>query len=860
MKLRFAFGTVPYGRRITDIERVFDQIAGAGYEGVEICQAPNMIGNANSHLDVQKIAAERGLSVLGYVGGTLESRMKFCDESFDGYLVIDDWDTRICEQVMAKGFRLAYHPHVLHEVATVEDARKRILTKHPELLLLPDTGHMGVNGEDMMQLANDSACLKRLAAVHLKDWEPQFGRHSHRYARGFVELGTGDLKDEIQALLQKLTGSTFRDELWTIAEVDSCRASVSSTVLACADWLRQQRIGMPEAKKRESICEYEKPLADTMPTDVECPWTPEAEIRFCHEVLNAASRDTAGFYQEVADAFSRLLPCIVTEVRVYTPQLQGLELASYSGPDDWNPSPFISVSPDGEAEKNMSHRAVLAQRCLLWDLPHPDFQRPERIEKHGLRQMLAVPVVNSWNAHHVRFLINLFPDIKLTRDHDPCFERLADVVSRAADLMLDERCLMAAGEMQYEKAAYSNSRDFYKSLIRRIQGILGCEGVAIFHVARTRRRLELAATTGTEWRPDVKDTERHYHKGDGSHTGNVWLANRIFYKRYEPSDVEKRAKSWETVPSADDDCLMALISRRGSGKPVLGIVRCRNRSEGSRHGPKMFTDDDAAALDTLLQAALPQLELLLDQEFRQQSLRRLLHEFNVPNNAIRHCVQRVKLELKKSGRDPHTAFSQDFLGDIWDYTELIGRQLQNADKHGGEIREMPPSFEATDLYADVIAPSVNHVGGLLKLNGLSPRAIYYASLVAFPPLWIDRIQFQQVFFNLLSNAIKYGGGAGVFRVQIDGGIQHEKQFILRFSDFGPGIREEDKEDIFDPGWRSPDAWEKNIYGHGLGLPIVRDIIQAHGGTILLAKCKNPTRFVITLPFSLAFGHPSIHYS
>lgn len=851
MKIRFAFGTVTYGRRIPKLEWMLDDIADAGYEGVEICQAPGMIVGVQTHTQVEKLAAERGLKVLGYVGGTLARRMDFCQSGFDGYLVIDDWDEKACEAAMAKGFRLALHPHVLHEIAKVEDAVK-YLKQYDRLLLLPDTGHMGINGEDMLRMAGDPLCLSRLAALHLKDWEPRFGRYSHRYARGFVDLGQGELKDDIGALLRHLASAPRRDELWTVVEVDSSRDSERASAFTCANWLRGQSLGMKPAKSEMTI---PKPTLEKVVLP-KCPWEPEAEIQFCQEVLNAAGRDATDFYQEIAEACDRLLPCIITEVRVYTPQLHGLELAGWQGPASWEPTNFIPVNPGEHEKKNVCHRAVLEQRSLLWNLPHDDFQRPERIAEHGLKQMLAIPVVNSWNAHHVRFLINLFPRQKLEKKQDPHFERIAHVIARAADLMLDERCLLAAGEMQYEKVEYRSSTQFFENLRNRIQHTLNCQGVAIFRVVRNRDRLELAASTGTKWRDDVKPSERFYKKEDKSHTGDVWRRNSIFYKRYEPGDIPNRAKSWEVVDSPEEDeCLMAPISRRGGRKLVLGIVRCRNRKRGTGVSPKMFTDDDAAALDALLQAALPQLELLLDQEFRLQSLRRLLHEFNVPNNAVRHCVQRIERDLKKEGKNPRACFSQDFIGDIWSYTDLIGRQLQNAALYGGAIQEIKPSFKPTDLYAEVIAPAVNHVSGLLKLEQLPLFAIRYASLVGFPPLWIDRNQFQQVFFNLLSNAIKYGGGPGKFRVEITGGIEAGKQYFIWFSDYGPGIREEDRERIFESGWRSADALENHITGHGLGLSIVHDIVTAHGGTTHLVNCRNPTRFAIALPFTLALGPP-----
>lgn len=851
MKLRFAFGTVTYGRRIPDLAAMLDDIADAGYEGVEICQAPDMIAGIRTHAALEKMAADRGLQVLGYVGGTLESRMQFCGAGFSGYLVIDDWDDDACKRAMEAGYRLALHPHVLHEIARVEDAIP-YLKAHDRLLLLPDTGHMGINGEDMLGMANNPLCLTRLAALHLKDWEPQFGRHSHRYARGFVDLGKGDLKDKISSLLQHLAANSGREELWTVAEVDSSRVSERASAIACADWLRRESHAIGSAKPARSL-----PwplLPESSPTP--CPWEPSAEVQFCHEVLAAAGRDAASFYQEITSAFHRLLPCVVTEVRVYTPQLHSLELAGWHGPNDWEPDPHIPV---GHGANNLSHRAVLEQRCIRFPLPHDKFQRPERIAKHGLQQMIAVPVVNSWNAHHVRFLINLFPQSPQPESIEVNLERIAHVIARAADLMLDERCLLAAGEMQHERVQYKSSTQFFEYLRDRIRHTLNCEGVAIFTVVHNRERLELAATTKTKWRDDIKPNEQHYKKGEG-HTGDVWKRNRLFYKRYDEQDIPTRARSWEVVDSSDrDDCLMAPISRRGGSRPVLGVVRCRNRMRGDHVAPLMFTDDDAAALDALLQTALPQLELLLDQEQRLRSLRRLLHEFHVPNNAVRHCVQRMQRDLTKDGKEPAKFFSQDFLGDIWSYTNLVGAHLQNAALYGGGFQEIKPRFKETILYSEVIAPAVNHVGSLLKAESLSPGAIRYGSFVGFPPLWVDPTQFQQVFFNLLSNAIKYGGGPGRFRVEITAGVQTGKAFHIWFSDHGPGIREEDHERIFDSGWRSENAVDQNIAGHGLGLGIVRDIIKAHDGTIRLVKCQNPTRFQISLPFSLASGRPSVQH-
>jgi signal transduction histidine kinase/sugar phosphate isomerase/epimerase len=855
MKLRFAFGTVTYGRRIPNLAWMLDDIADAGYEGVEICQAPDTFG-VSSHAEMERMAAERGLKVLGYIGGTLESRMKFCGPNFKGYLVIDDWDDDACREAMAAGYRLALHPHVLHEISRLEDALP-LLKAHSGLLLLPDTGHLGINGEDMSQLVTNLDYHSRLVALHAKDWEPQFGRHSHRYARGFVDLGQGSLADEIGAMLHKLAHDKSRQEVWVVAEVDSSRQSDRASAFQSARWLRKQGYelhaerGDPHLRRPQQQCEL---LAD-------CPWRPEQEVGFTQRVLEAASRDSRRFYQEVAEAFSEMLPCHVTEVRVFTPLLHSLELAGLYGPEEWAPSLDISVA---HGANNLCHQAVLEQRTILFDLKKPDiqgqFQRPDRIDTYRLVQMVALPVVNSWNSHHVRFLINLFPKNDLFSAAIPHLERVAQIVGRAADLVLDERCLLAAGQVQQMRQTFQSSQECFEFLCKRIQQTLNCVGVGIFRVVESRERLEWVASTGTEWNSKISPDGKYYAKYGEAHTSRVWARNAVWYKRYDVTDISQRATSWETVDKEDlrDHCMMAPIARHGKSSRVLGVVRCRNRQRTEIQGPVMFTDDDAAALDALLQAALPQLELLLEQESHLHSLNRLVHELHVPNIAIRHCVDRMKRALTKQGHKPEDFFPQNFLGDVWSYTDLIGRYLENAAMLGGKFQSLSPVFKKTSLLADVIAPSVNHVTALLRQHGLSPFSIRYGQFIGIPLLWIDQNQFQQVFFNLLANAIKYGGGPGRFWVNIHAVVASGREMHIFFEDFGPGIPEEFRERIFESGWRARSARDNNVSGQGLGLRIVREIVEAHDGSVSLVHYSEPTRFRITLPFTLASGPPSRH--
>ncbi len=106
----------------------------------------------------------------------------------------------------------------------------------------------------------------------------------------------------------------------------------------------------------------------------------------------------------------------------------------------------------------------------------------------------------------------------------------------------------------------------------------------------------------------------------------------------------------------------------------------------------------------------------------------------------------------------------------------------------------------------------------------------------------DASRLEQVVGNLLSNAIKYGGGSPVcVEVGERGG-----QAILRVGDRGYGIRAADRERVFERFERAHHDLQRP--GMGLGLWIVREIVQAHGGQISLESAEGEgSTFTVTLP-------------
>jgi signal transduction histidine kinase len=97
--------------------------------------------------------------------------------------------------------------------------------------------------------------------------------------------------------------------------------------------------------------------------------------------------------------------------------------------------------------------------------------------------------------------------------------------------------------------------------------------------------------------------------------------------------------------------------------------------------------------------------------------------------------------------------------------------------------------------------------------------------------WIiaDPRLFNQVAINLTSNALKFTPEGGSVRIEI--GLDHQGNLALSVRDTGIGIKRDDIQRIFEPFVQVENAMSRTHQGTGLGLPLVRKIMNLHGGTV-----------------------------
>ena len=116
------------------------------------------------------------------------------------------------------------------------------------------------------------------------------------------------------------------------------------------------------------------------------------------------------------------------------------------------------------------------------------------------------------------------------------------------------------------------------------------------------------------------------------------------------------------------------------------------------------------------------------------------------------------------------------------------------------------------------------------------------------PLEVDPSRIRQVIGNLVANALRFTPAGG--RVSVDAGQDADETWV-RVQDTGPGIDPESLEHVFDRFYRSPGS-----PGTGLGLPIARNLVRAHGGQISINSAPGGgTEVRFTLPDAAAEPSP-----
>lgn len=213
------------------------------------------------------------------------------------------------------------------------------------------------------------------------------------------------------------------------------------------------------------------------------------------------------------------------------------------------------------------------------------------------------------------------------------------------------------------------------------------------------------------------------------------------------------------------------------------------------------------------------------------------HELNQPLAAIRVNVRAGRNFLDRS--EPDAGETLAALGDI-------GSDAERAQKIISRLRSMMQKGEMRTQPVDlnrVVVEATGFVEGESKKLGLE---VIHELATELPMVLGDRIQLQQVVLNLIQNALGVMADQPAQEVVVSTEAGPHENVVLKVRDAGPKISDDVFNDMFEPFFTTRDG------GLGMGLPICRTIVEAHGGHIEVQRnADRGLTFQILLPLDLS---------
>ena len=277
---------------------------------------------------------------------------------------------------------------------------------------------------------------------------------------------------------------------------------------------------------------------------------------------------------------------------------------------------------------------------------------------------------------------------------------------------------------------------------------------------------------------------------------------------------------------------LAHPEREGERMEVALFLRGRDHYYVLR--PTPFRTPEGASAGLIL--ALQDVTYLRDQEARREHLiATLSHELGTPITSLRMALELLQRDGERLDGEQR-ALLDTVHEDLLRLQDVSQRLLDLS-----RSRAMSIAVERRNVDLRELVPRV------VKLFALQAKDKHVRLEAALPEHGVmiagDQTKLGWAVSNLVANALRYTPSGGHIRIEA---TPQDSVVLLSVSDSGPGIPPDQQERIFERFAQSAEGGE--FGAAGLGLAIVRDIVQAHGGRIFLeSRVGHGSRFTLELP-------------
>ena len=321
---------------------------------------------------------------------------------------------------------------------------------------------------------------------------------------------------------------------------------------------------------------------------------------------------------------------------------------------------------------------------------------------------------------------------------------------------------------------------------------------------------------------------------DGRRVGTVELGFRDALTRSESllRDSLVRAALLGSAIAIAIALLGAVLVSRRLVLPLQRLARAARRVEAGDFDTRVDGAPPPGELGELSRAFDRMAETLGRQEHSRRRLAgELAHELRTPVTVLRGNLE----ELLDTGEEP----TAERLASLHEEVMRLDTLIEQLDA----LAQAEAPVAAIDR-SNVDLASLVHAQVKALAPQLQAKQLVFAEHLDHVVVHADRARIGQVIANLLSNALKFTPDGGRIEVTVSGG---EPDARIDVTDTGPGIPEDEREQVFERFWRG--SASTSVAGRGVGLAVVAQIVHAHGGTVTAATDgrSRGARFTVTLP-------------
>jgi signal transduction histidine kinase len=211
---------------------------------------------------------------------------------------------------------------------------------------------------------------------------------------------------------------------------------------------------------------------------------------------------------------------------------------------------------------------------------------------------------------------------------------------------------------------------------------------------------------------------------------------------------------------------------------------------------------------------------------KSEFLANMSHELRTPLNAIIGFSEMMATEvLGPMPNARYKAYASDILGSGRHLLSVINDVLDLSKVEAGKLELHDEALEVGGLFERCAA--------LVRQRATAGRVGLTVSSPALPPILADETRLKQILINLLTNAVKFTPEGG--QVRLEAARLPDGRLEMSVRDSGIGMRAEDIPRALEPFRQIDNAYTKSREGTGLGLPLVKKLVDLHRGELKIAS-------------------------